>query len=702
MRRSGSGFSTLLLIGFIGTFATLVASGGAPSLADDDAPANAPHATPDATVRVTATRLDDGGIARSDLPAHVTVLDRAAIEASGARTVQDLLSEVSGINLYDQVGNDVQKTVDLRGFTGGKGIAVFVDGARVNDPRNNAVALEQIPLDAIDRIEITRGSAAALAGGGSEAGVVRIVTRRGTKRSASLSAGAGSFGAGRYDGTFGRRFGRFDLFASGSYDASDGFRHNAGGRQTRWDVTGGADLGRGRQLSLAVLSSDLDYGNPGALSLAEFEADPYQNVYNVLDATRTRARQASLSYRGPAGTGVTLAANLSYRNEMSGILSTGRSAAVYGGFFLDSDARTWSGTVQGSHERTTAHGANRVSFGVELLDGSTGTKGYFTDPASPGRYDPAAPSSRNTAAARNAALFVQDTWTVSPRWVLTAGARTDRDRVSYDEAVPDPSLRAARTFSETSLRGGATFRPVDRVEVYASYADSFLPPTPEQLFAFPFFGSNPDLAPEDARTWEAGARFRPGGATIETSVFVIDTANEIVFDPSPTPTEPFGRNVNGGATRRRGAELAARGRLAKRVSAFADLTWIDATFSGGPNAGDRIPLVPAVRASAGLDAALPRGFGLRADALHAGDQVLDNDAANARPKLPAYTVCNLTLRWDRSRGPRFGVFFEVRNLFDAVYATRGIYAFDAVASANATFVTPAPGRRYLAGIRWRM
>ena len=279
----------------------------------------------------------------------------------------------------------------------------------------------------------------------------------------------------------------------------------------------------------------------------------------------------------------------------------------------------------------------------------------------------------------------------------------------YDESIPDPTLAAGTTFSETSLRGGATFRPAERVEIYASYADAFLPPTPEQLFAFPFFGSNPGLAPEDAHTWEAGARYRPGGAILEASIFVIDTSNEIVFDPTPSPEEPFGRNVNSGATRRRGVELAAHGPLAREVSAFADLTWIDATFTAGPDAGNRIPLVPEIRAAAGIDVALPHGFGLRADALHASDQVLDNDAANAQARLAAYTVVNLALRWERARARpsgakegRFGVFFEVRNLLDAVYATRGIFAFDAAASADATFVTPAPGRRYLAGVRWRM
>jgi outer membrane receptor protein involved in Fe transport len=51
---------------------------------------------------------------------------------------------------------------------------------------------------------------------------------------------------------------------------------------------------------------------------------------------------------------------------------------------------------------------------------------------------------------------------------------------------------------------------------------------------------------------------------------------------------------------------------------------------------------------------------------------------------------------------RFGVFAEARNLLDEEYATRGIFAFDFSTFTSAAFVTPAPGRRYLAGVTWRM
>lgn len=655
----------------------------------------------DEKVVVTATRLDVKSVPKSEVPAHVTIIDRDAIEASGARNLQDLLTEHTGVTLIDQVGNDVQKSLDLRGFSGGKGIAVFVDGTRINDPRNNLAALEQVPLNAVERVEVTRGPSAALAGGGAEAGVIRVITRRGTQPNASVSVSGGTWDTARLDATYGEHFGRFDLFVSGAYDTTDGFRPNSGGDQKRFDVTGGVDLGEGRRLGLVLLSSSLDYGAPGALTTAEFEADPWQNGFNLLDGSDVVDRQASLTFQGPVGGGFSLTATLAYRTETAQTLTTGRSAALFGGFFLDADGGTWSGVAQAAREFTSDHGSHLLAFGLEAQDGSTDSLGYFTPPSSPGSYDPSAPDSRNDAGATNTALFVQDTWTITPRWGVTAGVRGDRSRTSYTETVPG-TTSGEKTFSEISAHLGATMHAGAGVDLYASYGDGFLPPTPEQLYAFPLFGSNPDLVPEDAQAYEFGLRTgRPWGS-LDVALFVTDTNNEIIFDPTPTATDPFGRNVNAGTTQRRGVELSARGQLGRSVASFARVTYTDSVFTDGANEGDEVPLVPNWRLAAGIDASLPVGFGIRADALYVGSQVLDNDPSNTQPRLAAYTVVNLKFGWERALGSGadphkgvLGLFVAAENLFDELYATRGIFA-------TQEFVTPAPGRRYLAGLTWRM
>lgn len=659
-------------------------------------------------VEVTAARLPGAEAPIEEVAANVTVLTREDIERTGARTIQEALAFESGVVVHDQTGNGVQTALDLRGFVGGTGTAVYLDGTRMNDPRNNAVALEEIPLDAVERIEIVRGPSSAVTGAGSQAGVIRITTRRGGTPSGKLSMARGTWDSRRDSIDAGGAVGRFDLFGSASLDKTDGFRTNAGGNLTRFAARAGADLGGDRRLAWTAGSSSLEFGNPGSLSRSEFEADPTQNVYNVLDFADNRTRHAVLDFIGPVAKDLSLSANVSWRRRSAETLSTGRAASVFGGFYLDDASTTWGSAVQVSHALRAEAFENRFAAGAEWQVGSSDTRGYFTSPADPGSWDPAFPSTDNRASERTIALYAQDDWKPAARWTVHAGLRFDRSDVRYDETLPDPTLADARRFDELSARAGATFAALPSLDVWGAYGEAFLAPTAEELFAFPGFGSNPELEAENARSYEAGFRARWAGSRLDVGLFETRTEDEIVYDPTPSPGNPFGMNVNAGRTRRLGVEASLRSRVSESFDTFVNATWIDATFRSGPSSGMRVPLVPRLRAGAGLDARLPAGFSVRLDAQYTSDQVLDNDDANAQPELPAYAVANARVGWSRafrgllSEGARGGItlFVEATNLFDRSYATRGIWAFDFSTFEQTVFFTPAPGRRWLLGADW--
>ena len=71
---------------------------------------------------------------------------------------------------------------------------VLVDGIRLTSSTSGATALEAIPLDQIERIEVLRGPASSLYGADAIGGVIQVFTRRGTEESsANLSAGYGTY-----------------------------------------------------------------------------------------------------------------------------------------------------------------------------------------------------------------------------------------------------------------------------------------------------------------------------------------------------------------------------------------------------------------------------------------------------------------------------------------------------------------------------
>jgi outer membrane receptor protein involved in Fe transport len=345
-------------------------------------------------------------------------------------------------------------------------------------------------------------------------------------------------------------------------------------------------------------------------------------------------------------------------------------------------------------EATHRVARSTLTLGAEWSDGHVDARGWFTSPPDFTTLDPD-PVSDTRSDRTTVALFVRESFSPVPEWTVQAGLRADRDRTQYLERTN--GVEDARSFSDVTGRLGAAWNPTPSAGLFASYSESFLPPTPEQVFAFPDFGSNPLLEPERSHSWEIGWRQRLGAALdLTAAAFLIDTQDEIVFDPD-VPGTLFGQNVNAGETRREGLEVAARGRAGVRASWFARGTWMDATFRNGAAEGNDVPLVPGYRLAAGFDVALWKALQLHLDALRVASQTLDNDAANEAPELPAYTVVNANLRWQVH--PKVVLFVEGRNLFDERYASRGIYAvdFNDPNFGSYAFVTPAPGRRVFGG-----
>lgn len=140
---------------------------------------------------VTATRVSQPLL---DVVADVTVLDRAAIERSGAVGLADVLARMPGVEIARSGGPAAVTGVFVRGadprFT-----AVFIDGVRVDSQSTGGVTWNALPLAQIDRIELVRGPAAAVYGSDAVGGVLQLFTRKGEAGFApSASVGVGSHG----------------------------------------------------------------------------------------------------------------------------------------------------------------------------------------------------------------------------------------------------------------------------------------------------------------------------------------------------------------------------------------------------------------------------------------------------------------------------------------------------------------------------
>ena len=119
----------------------------------------------------------------------VVVLDRTAIDQSGATSVNELFSKViyNAAGIVDEKFNQgfapASAGIDLRGL-GVSRTLTLIDGRRMpvfpfgQDGSSSFVDINLIPLSAIERVEILKDGASAIYGSDAIAGVVNIILRK--------------------------------------------------------------------------------------------------------------------------------------------------------------------------------------------------------------------------------------------------------------------------------------------------------------------------------------------------------------------------------------------------------------------------------------------------------------------------------------------------------------------------------------------
>ena len=141
---------------------------------------------------------------------------------------------IPGVQLQSLYGgvNGAKTSVDLRGFgaVATSNTLFLVNGRRLNDIDITGVDLSTIPLNAIERIEITRGnSGAVLYGDNAVGGVVNIVTKNGVGGPPVAirgEAGVGSFNPRMAAVSAATNFGPWSTSFYGNGIKSDGYRVN--------------------------------------------------------------------------------------------------------------------------------------------------------------------------------------------------------------------------------------------------------------------------------------------------------------------------------------------------------------------------------------------------------------------------------------------------------------------------------------------
>lgn len=634
---------------------------------------------------VTAYRLPADEVKLSSIPASITIISKEEMERKGVSTLQELFQQYSGFIVFDQVGNGVESIVDLRGFNEGTATTVVIDGVRLNEPDDNRVNFDLIPIDQIEQIEIVKGSSSPIYGEGSMAGIINIITRKGSGRpKLNLGFAMGSFNRRKYKASAGGSFKKLGFFLSGTKDKAEGFRENGYYKMNSLFSRLGYQISDTSTFNFSYMYNDNSFGNPGALTSAEMEQDRKQAPFNMVDDSSKNHNLITLNYQLNLQEKFTLAANIFHRNNKIDTLTTGRMAAIWGGFLTTSDINSRGGALQITYSRQLGEHTNTLAAGLEVTDNDFGADGFITN--SQGENPFMVSSNLTDQSVRG--FFLQDSFAFKQKIIFTLGGRYDQESFNYNDLLLSINDNS-KDFSQWSMKLGAIYKLSDNASAFSSYSEAFLAPTVIDLFAYPLFGSNPDLKPTISKDYELGVRgSMKDRLTASFTWYRITVKDEIVY---VFDFFTGGRNENVGRSLRQGIEFSLKGRITDWINGYLYYSFTDAKIKSGENIDNKIPLVPAHKLNFGAQLSLSEKLILYAEGIRVGEQYLSGDDQNSQKPIKGYTLLNARLSY---RLADLEVWLKINNLLNQQYSTRGIYI------AGAQYFTPAPGINFNLGINY--
>jgi outer membrane receptor for ferrienterochelin and colicins len=464
-----------------------------------------------------------------DVAEPVTLIEKAQIQDTGARSAKDLLVEQNGSGIQVSAGGG-QGYVSINGIPN-KGVLVLVNGRRyLGKDANGNLNLEELRLGNVERVEVVKGAGSALYGSDALGGVVNFITDRPAGRGITntLTASGGSYDDYRVDDSFSWQGSRGGVSLAGGYRTYDGFDLEACTPElqastgctpnpqtigqppsTYWNASTTADFEITKKV-VARLFGDYqlrevrDYFFSGATQLA---STVYDSQRDLTRYTLSPEVDVLLSPRTSLNATYTWGKYL--RDETRVFVSDGRVVP-------QPDWREWNQEAKlTARHAWPAFGRDHPLQGGYEFRRETLRRGTLSATGENCTAVSTTPASSECARDINV-LWGQQELNVSSRLKLTAGLRYD----SYSDFGDEWSPKAEAVF---------TLAPEHRLR--ASFGHGFRPPYFGELYLSqpPFFVGNPDLVPEVSDGFTGGYTFAGKAAQIAADGYFTKVENGIAF-----------------------------------------------------------------------------------------------------------------------------------------------------------------------------
>jgi Fe(3+) dicitrate transport protein len=631
-----------------------------------------------------------------NFPGARTVLNKEDIDNTGASNIGDVLRRIPGVQSTDNsgtAGSAISLNIGVRGLTGrySPRSTVLLDGiplavAPYGQPQ---LSFAPVSLNNIESVDVVRGGGAVRYGPQNVGGIINFRSRSipdtpgftgdASVRYNDFSEGGhnvqySAFLASQLDNGFGVAL---------LYSGMDGEEWRAGSDEKvndfafKWRYK----INPSSQVYGKLTYFDVKSNTPGGLTVAQYNADPFQNT-RPTDFWNGDRKGADVGYLNTISSTQEFEIK-AYYSESSRASSLINAAKTQ----ITNQPRNYR--VTGIEPRYTQRFAtgplvHDVTAGYRYLRERGDDNNYITTVAT--GKDGAVTTFNNSTDAHS---FYVDDRIAFGAWRVTPGIRHEKietDRVdrtakatfSTDNDKYLPSLNVAYLVNSA-------------LTVFANYTTSFGPVQNTQMNSQT--AANP-LKPELAKTQEIGARWRNGQVNAEVTAFRLKFDNQILQIVGSNP--PLFQNI--GATKHDGVETGVDYSFAddtalSGLNVYANYTYTKAIQESGTTAGLDVPFYSRNTDTVGARYTLGNWM-VNLSSTHQSKQYSDlsntvTEAASAASgQIPGFRLWNAQLNWKMPGKPGYEILGGVNNLADKRYYTRNV-------DGNAGRMVGAPRTAYL-------
>ncbi|MCX4165237.1 MULTISPECIES: TonB-dependent siderophore receptor [Paraburkholderia] len=628
-----------------------------------------------------------------------TVVNKEAINQSGATSIGDVLRRIPGVQATDNsgtAGSAVSLNVGVRGLSGRytPRSTVLLDGiplavAPYGQPQ---LSFAPVSLGNIESIDVVRSGGAVRYGPQNVGGVINFRTREIPSKpglTADASVRENIYTSGGGSNTV------YSTFLGTQLDSGLGLALLYSGMTGR-DWRAGSDervndLALKFRYELSPTSEfygkfsyyDVKSRTPGGLTVAQYNADPFQNT-RPTDYWNGERKAVDLGYVNTLSANqefeVRAYYNESYRSSTL-IDTTGR--------LLQNQPRNYN--TLGIEPRFT----QRFSLGPTKNDITLGYR-YIRERGDDNINNliratgVTVPVSRFDNATDAHAFYIDDRIAYG-RWRLTPGVRFEHiESTRRNDALnqtyetnnnkPLPSVNLSYLWNSS-------------LTLFTDYSTSFGPVQNIQLNSQS--ATNP-LRPELAKTYEVGARWTSKRIHAELSAFNMRFDNQIIQVPGIVPVT----FQNIGATRHQGVETAidyafAEDSVLRGLDLYANFTYTKAIQESGATSGLDVPFYSRFTDTLGVRYAT-HGWTFNVSSTHQSAQYSDTantvaETPDARiGRIPGFRVWDVQADWKIPGWKGSSLTLGINNIADKRYYTRNV-------DGNAGRMVGAPRMVYAQG-----